>query len=149
MTNLRNTVAALSILGLASLSSPATATVDDPNIRSSETPRPADAALAQHYEIEASKTHETIAEYYEAESLKMREKAQEQRRLFEQYTEKSYLHGKQAQDLQGHAAALAHKYEQAAKADASVAVSHRQIASKLRGNHATASGISKINESRR
>jgi hypothetical protein len=114
---------------LTSIASPVTATVDN-----SDTPSMQDAAagsdneaIAKFYEDEARKRHEIVARYYEDEARK-------------------------AQDLQAHTAALARKYEKAAKADAKEAATHRQIALKLKEkNLAAASSVQKfsvVNESR-
>jgi hypothetical protein len=101
------------------------------------------------FEAEASKNHETVAKYYEDSAAEMRAKAQEHKLLLEQYEEKSYLHGKNAQDLQAHATALIRKYEQAAEADVKKADTHRKIASRLKQNSDTESKLSSANGSRR
>lgn len=101
------------------------------------------------FEAQASKNHETIAKYYEDSAAEMQAKAQEHKLLLEQYEEKSYLYGKNAQDLQSHAAALIRKYEQAAEADAKKANTHRTIASRLKENADTESRLSTANASRR
>jgi hypothetical protein len=101
------------------------------------------------FEAEASKNHETLAKYYEDSAAEMRTKAQEHKLLLEQYEDKSYLYGKNAQDLQAHAAALIRKYEQAAEADAKKADTHRKIASRLKENSDTESKLSTANAPRR
>ena len=72
--------------------------------------------------------HEAMAKFHENAAMEMQAKAQEQKRLLEQYQAKSYLYGRQAQDLQGHAHALARKYDKAAKAHAREAALHREMA---------------------
>lgn len=151
-----NVFAALSLLGLlTSLASPVTAAVDNSDIPSGQDAAAGsdDEAMAKYYEDEARKRHEIIASYYEDEARKAQAKTRELKLLLEHYEEKSYLYGKKAQDLQAHTTALARKYEKAAKADAKEAVTHRQIALKLKEkNLAAASSVQKfsaVNESRR
>jgi hypothetical protein len=66
----------------------------------------------------------------------MKAKVKEQKELLEQYQNKSYLYGRQAQDLQSHTEALVRDYEQTASADMREAALHRQMASKFEENHA-------------
>ena len=73
----------------------------------------------------------------------MQAKVKEQKELLEQYQDKSYLYGRQAQDLQSHTEALVRNYEQAATANIQEAALHRQMASKLEENHA-ASGTQRL-----
>ena len=80
--------------------------------------------------------HEAIAKYYENAATQMQAKVKEEKELLEQYENKSYLYGRQAQDLQSHTAALIRHYEQTAAADIQEAALHRQMASKLDENHA-------------
>ncbi|ABB74926.1 hypothetical protein SAMN05216403_12516 [Nitrosospira multiformis ATCC 25196] len=84
--------------------------------------------VERYFEDELMKKHETVAKYYEDEAGKSRAKIRELRGMLAHYEEKSYLYGKKAQDLQAHTEALVRKYEEAAKADAREAASHRQIA---------------------
>ncbi len=72
--------------------------------------------------------HEAVARYYEDAARALLAKEQEQESLLEQYESKSYLYGRNAQDLQAHAYALIHKYDQAAKANMNEAALHRQMA---------------------
>ena len=117
-------VAAISMIGLlASLGVPATA-ADTPEIR----------AAAQNATTRSD--HEAIAKYYEAAATQMNAKVKEQKALLEQYQNKSYLYGRQAEDLQSHTEALVRDYEQTARADMQEAASHRQMASQLEENHA-------------
>ncbi len=58
----------------------------------------------------------------------MRTKMQEQQQLLEHYQDKSYLYGRQAQDLQAHTDALVRKYEQAVKTNVKEAQLHHQMA---------------------
>ena len=80
--------------------------------------------------------HEAIAKYYENAATQMQAKVKEEKELLEQYENKSYLYGRQAQDLQSHTAALIRHYEQTVAADIQEAALHRQMASKLDENHA-------------
>ena len=80
--------------------------------------------------------HEAIAKYYENAATQMQAKVKEEKELLEQYENKSYLYGRQAQDLQSHTAALIRNHEQTVAADIQEAALHRQMASKLDENHA-------------
>ena len=80
--------------------------------------------------------HEAVAEYYENAAMQMQAKVKEEKVLLEQYENKSYLYGRQAQDLQSHTAALIRRHEQTVVADMQEAALHRQMASKLDENHA-------------
>lgn len=80
--------------------------------------------------------HEAVAEYYENAAMQMQAKVKEEKELLEQYRNKSYLYGRQAQDLQSHTAALIRRHEQTVAADMKEAALHRQMASKLDENHA-------------
>ena len=121
--------AAISLIGLlASLSTGATAThmsVDTPEIHTA----------AQNARTRSD--HEAIARYYEEAATQMKAKLEEQKALLEQYENKSYLYGRQAQDLQSHTAALVRDYEETVSEDMREATLHRQMASKLDENHAT------------
>jgi hypothetical protein len=80
--------------------------------------------------------HEAVAKYYENAAMQMQAKVKEEKELLEQYKNKSYLYGRQAQDLQSHTAALIRRHEQTIAADMQEAALHRQMASKLDENHA-------------
>ena len=80
--------------------------------------------------------HEAVAEYYENAAMQMQAKVKEEKELLEQYKNKSYLYGRQAQDLQSHTEALIRRHEQTIAADMKEAALHRQMASKLDENHA-------------
>jgi hypothetical protein len=114
--------AALSMVGLlASLNLSATAAqpVETPQIR----------AAAQNATTRSD--HEAVAKYYEDAARLMQAKVNEQKELLEQYQNKSYLYGRQAQDLQSHTEALVRDYEQTVSATLQEATVHRQMASKL------------------
>ena len=119
--------AALSMVGLlASLSPSATASqpADTPEIRAA-----AEKALTRS-------DHEAVAKSYEDAAQKMQAKVKEQTELLEHYENKSYLYGRQAQDLQSHTYAQVRNYEQAVEVNIREASLHRQMASKLEENHA-------------
>jgi hypothetical protein len=80
--------------------------------------------------------HEAVAKYYENAAMQMQAKVKEEKELLEQYKNKSYLYGRQAQDLQSHTAALIRRHEQTVAADMQEAALHRQMALKLDENHA-------------
>ncbi len=125
-TKFGNVFAALSMIGvLASASSAVVAAqpIDTPEIR----------AAAQN--AATPDEHESIAKYYENTAVQMQAKVTEQKELLEQYENKSYLYGRQAQDLQSHTSALIRDYEKSVKASAKVAALHRQMAAKLNQNH--------------
>ncbi|SFN40568.1 hypothetical protein SAMN05216386_0847 [Nitrosospira briensis] len=75
--------------------------------------------------------HEAMARFHEDAAMEMEVKVQEQKRLLEQYQAKSYLYGRQAQDLQGHTHALTRTYDKAAKAHTREAALHRERSIKL------------------
>ncbi len=122
----RNIFAVLSMVGLlTSLSFSATAAppVGNPEI------------LAASQRASTRNDHEVIASYYEDAAAQLQAKIREQKELLEHYQNKSYLYGRQAQDLQSHTDALVRNYEEAAEANVQEAASHRQMASKLEENH--------------
>lgn len=71
--------------------------------------------------------HEALAERYEEAAEEMREKAQEHKKLLRQYEAKSYLYGRQAEDLKAHCQRLIDVYEKAAEENMSMAKMHRQM----------------------
>lgn len=126
-TNLGKLFAALSMVGmLASLSPVATAAqpIDTPEIR----------AAVQNAATRSD--HEAVAKSYDDAATQLQAKVNEQKELLEQYQNKSYLYGRQAQDLQSHTEALVRQYEQTASANRQEAALHRQMASKLVESHA-------------
>ena len=58
--------------------------------------------------------HEAIAKYYENAATQMQAKVKEEKELLEQYENKSYLYGREAQDMLAHTYALTLKYEKEA-----------------------------------
>jgi hypothetical protein len=75
--------------------------------------------------------HSASADYYEDIARQMMAKIREQKALREQYLNKSYLYGRQAQDLQAQTYARERQYEKLAKVNSEKAALHRQMA--LRG----------------
>ena len=81
--------------------------------------------------------HEAVARYYDNAAIETQAKAHEQKRLLEQYENKSYLYGREAQDMLAHTYALARKYEKEAQANTREAALHRQMASQIEENDFT------------
>ena len=79
-------------------------------------------------ECRHSSEHESVAKYYERAAAQLQAKIKEQKELLEQYENKSYLYGRQAQDLQSHTAALIRDYEKSVEASTKEAALHRQMA---------------------
>jgi hypothetical protein len=126
-TKFGNVFAALSMVGVLIVTSSsvvAAQPIDTPEIR----------AAAQNAVTRSD--HESIAKFYESTAAQMQAKVKEQKELLEQYENKSYLYGRQAQDLQSHTAALIRDYEKSVEASTQVAALHRQMAAKLNQNHA-------------
>jgi septal ring factor EnvC (AmiA/AmiB activator) len=72
--------------------------------------------------------HDALTKYFEDAAREMHNKAEEQKKLLEHYEEKSYLYGRQAQDLESHTSALIRKYETAEQASMKEAALHRRMA---------------------
>ena len=126
-TKLGNVFATLSLIGFlvsASSSVVAEQPIDTPEIR----------AAARHAVTRGD--HESLAKYYENTAAQFQAKLKEQKALLEQYETKSYLYGRQAQDLQSHTSALIHDYEKSVEDSIQTATLHRQMAAKLNQNHA-------------
>lgn len=89
-------------------------------------PHPMDMSLA----VQNAKTkedHEALAEHYEQAAEEMQTKAEEHRKLLKQYEAKSYLYGRQAEDLKAHCQRLIDTYEKAAEENREMAKMHRQM----------------------
>ena len=126
-TNLIRIFAALSVTGSLALLSPAVTAgqpIDTPEIRAA-----AENAITP-------RDHEAVAKHYENAAAQALAKVKEQKELLEQYQNKSYLYGRQAQDLQSHTEALIRDYEHTVTATMQEATLHRQMASKLVDKHA-------------
>lgn len=131
----RNTVITLSLLGLSALLSPAIMAADVTD---------GSNILAAAQSATTPGEHEAVAKYYEDAAKAMRAKMQEQQQLLEHYQDKSYLYGRQAQDLQGHSEALARKYEQAVKRNVKEAHAHHEMASQAEENIHFAAGLKRL-----
>ena len=83
-------------------------------------------AIAQNARMPSD--HLALTRHYENTAREMGNKAEEQKRLFKHYEEKSYLYGRQAQDLKSHAAALVRKYNEVAAENIREAAAHRRLA---------------------
>ncbi len=126
-TKFGNVFAALSMIGVlvsASSSVAASQPIDTPEIR----------AAAQTAATRSD--HEAVAKHYEDTAAQMQAKVKEQKELLEQYENKSYLYGRQAQDLQSQTSALIRDYEKSVEASVKLATLHRQMAAKFNQNHA-------------
>ena len=118
----RNLVTILSLLGLLAGVGPASAAdrvVDTTDIR------------APGRKIATREDHEMVAAYYDNAAREAQAKLEEQKQLLEQYENKSYLYGRQAQDLQSHADALIRKLEHTVDENVKHAALHRQMARQL------------------
>ena len=82
--------------------------------------------------------HEALAKLYEDAATELQATVAEQKELLEHYEDKSYLYGRRAQDLQSHTHALIRKYEKTVRKNLQAAAMHRQIAGRLKENHASA-----------
>ncbi|TAK60032.1 MAG: hypothetical protein EPO18_18590 [Methylobacter sp.] len=87
---------------------------------------PANMDLALQ-EAKTKEDHEKLAEHYDEAAQDMREKAQEYAKCLNQYESKSYLYGRQAEDLKAHAQRLVDVYEKAADENSHMARMHRQM----------------------
>lgn len=77
--------------------------------------------------------HLVLAKYFEHAAEEMQMKAEEQKKLLEQY-EKEHLYGWQRHNLESHTLALIRKYQQAVRANMVGAVCHQRLG--------TAAGVS-------
>lgn len=89
-------------------------------------PHPMNMDLALQ-EAKTKEDHEELAEHYEEAAQGMREKAQEYTKVLNQYESKSYLYGRQAEDLKAHAQKLVDVYQKAADENSNMARMHRQM----------------------
>ena len=125
-TNLTSILAALSVMGASALLSPAAMAVqpiDTPEIRTA----------AQN--AASPREHEAVAKHYENAAAEVQAKLKEQKELLEQYQNKSYLYGKQAQDLQSHTEALVRDYEETLAKTMEEAAAHWLMALKQQEKH--------------
>lgn len=132
--SVRYFIVALSLFGLSALSNPAAMAGEISDI------------LVAAKNATTRSEHEAIAKYYENAAGAMQAKMWEQQQLLEHYEEKSYLYGRQAQDLQSRAEALARKYKQAVIANAREAHLHYQMAMLAKADSNPASNPQKLTE---
>jgi hypothetical protein len=89
-------------------------------------PHPMDMSQAvQNAETKAD--HEALAKHYEEAAKEMQLKADEHKKLLSKYEAKSYLYGKQADNLKAHCRRLINVYEKAAEENLEMARLHRQM----------------------
>jgi outer membrane biogenesis lipoprotein LolB len=90
-------------------------------------PHPMDMSQAV-LNAETKADHEALAKHYEEEAGKMQLKVDEHKKILEQYQSKSYLYGRQAEDLKAHCYSLINSYEKAVTANQKMAEMHRGMA---------------------
>jgi hypothetical protein len=122
-TESANILATLSMFALLVLVNPAASAAADP------TDTPEIRAAIQTAVTRGD--HEAVAKYYEEAAIELQAKLKEKKELLEHYQDKSYLYGRQAQDLQSHTQALVRKYDQTAKANVREAALYRKLAVQL------------------
>lgn len=71
--------------------------------------------------------HEALAKHYEEAAAEMQVKVDEHKKLLAQYQAKSYLYGKQAEDLKAHCQRLIDIYEKAVDENLNMAKMHSQM----------------------
>jgi hypothetical protein len=89
-------------------------------------PHPMDMSQAVQ-NAESKADHEALAIHYEETAKEMQLKVDEHKKLLSQYESKSYLYGKQAQELKAHCQRLIDIYEKAVEENLSMANLHRQL----------------------
>jgi hypothetical protein len=89
-------------------------------------PHPMDMSQAVQ-SAESKADHEALAQHYENAAKEMQAKVEEHKKLLSQYQSKSYLYGRQAQDLKAHCQRLIDVYEKAAEENLNMANMHRQM----------------------
>jgi len=89
-------------------------------------PHPMDMDLAVQNAVSKA-DHEALAEHYEAAAQDMRNKAEQYKKLLVQYESKSYLYGRQAEDLKANCQRLIDVYDKAADANLKLADMHRRL----------------------
>jgi len=130
----RHVVTALSLFGLSALLNPAAIAGEPDDIH----------ILKAAQNATTRGDHEAVAKYYEDAAKVMQLKMQEKKQLLEHYQDKSYLYGRQAQDLQSHTEALARQYELAVKNNAKEADLHHKMAHNVEENSIPASSPQKL-----
>lgn len=94
----------------------------------------ADAANVSNAEAKAKSNfdHIKLAEYYENEVNVLKAKASEQSKLLEEYKNHSEYYGREGQEFESHHEALLREYTKAAERNNEMAVSHRNMAKKVK-----------------
>jgi hypothetical protein len=128
-TNFANIMAALSMAGLLASLSPF-AVASQP-VGAAEIRAAAESAITQS-------DHEAVAKQYEDAATELQAKLAEKMELLEHYEDKSYLFGRQAQDLKSHTQALIRNYEKTVRKNLQAATMHRQIAARLKDSPVSA-----------
>ncbi|MCX7095240.1 MAG: hypothetical protein NTY50_17565 [Methylobacter sp.] len=70
--------------------------------------------------------HQLLAKHYDDAARDIQTKADAYKKLLAQYESKSYLYGRQAEDLKAHSQKLIDAYEKAAEANLKMAEMHRR-----------------------
>jgi ABC-type Fe3+-citrate transport system substrate-binding protein len=90
-------------------------------------PHPMD--MSQAVQSAASKAdHEALAKHYEDAANEMQVKVDEHKKLLAEYQLKSYLYGRQAEDLKAHCLELITIYEKAVVSNRKMAEMHQAVA---------------------
>ena len=76
--------------------------------------------------------HIGLAVYYEKEAKEMSAKAEEQKKLLEEYRNHSEYYGREGQDFESHHEALLRKYTKSAERNSEMAASHRKMAERVK-----------------
>ena len=94
----------------------------------------ADVANVSNTEAKAKTNfdHIKLAEYYENEANALKAKAEEQRKLLEEYKNHSEYYGREGQEFESHHEALLREYTKAAERNSEMAVSHRNMAKRVK-----------------
>jgi hypothetical protein len=77
--------------------------------------------------------HIKLAEYYENEANAMKAKAEEQKKLLQDYHDHSEYYGREGQDFHAHHSALLKYYTEAVDRNTEMAISHRNMSRKVKG----------------
>lgn len=112
----KDILTALSLLGLLAVCAP---------ISTVKAETPANQSAIQN--VVPPSEHCALVERFEDAAREMQAKADEQKKLLEQYEEMK-LYGWQSHNLKSRTTALIRKYEQAARSNMEEAASHRQMA---------------------
>lgn len=119
----KDTFAILSLLGLLAIGAPIS------TVKAENLPEPAIQTAA------SSSEHIVSAKRFEDAAREMQAKADEQKKLLEQY-EQTHLYGWQSRNLKSRTTALIRKYEQAVRSNMKEAMAHRQMAQQAKPDYA-------------